>query len=77
MFRALARDLYQRVIVAYRSTLIGLALIVADVVLEWLNAVSLPPWAHYIVGLVAAGLAYYRPKPPPVSANGGISKATP
>jgi hypothetical protein len=68
MIGTILTALWQRVVVAYKSTLIGLAFVAADAIITSLEVAQLPPWAHYAVGIVASILALYRPKAPPVAA---------
>jgi hypothetical protein len=62
MLKAIAGSLYDRVFVAYKSTLIGLGLVAADVVVSNLQTAALPQWAHALVGVVAAVLTLYKGK---------------
>jgi hypothetical protein len=57
--------LYTRVVLAYRSTLIGLALVAADVVVSSLQTAPLPQWVHIVVGVAASILALYKGKQAP------------
>ena len=51
------------------STVLAAALPVADAVVSYLNVVQLPAWAHGVVAIAAAVLAFYRGKVvPPVQA---------
>ena len=65
MFKLILAELWARVFVAYKSTLLSIALVAADVVLHQLELAPLPPWAHYLVGLAATILALYKPKAAP------------
>lgn len=58
----LGSALRERVLKAYKSTLIGLALAVADVVITQLDLAALPTWAHAIVGVASSVLLFYRGK---------------
>ena len=60
--KSLGVALWTRVVVAYKSTLLGIAIAVADVILQQLDAVQMPQWAHALVALVAAALALYKGK---------------
>lgn len=62
MFKSILISLWDRVFVAYKSTLIGVALVAATVVIDSLQAAPLPSWAKAIVGVVAAILALYKGK---------------
>jgi hypothetical protein len=53
-FSGLARTLYQRVLLSYRTTFIGIAIAAGDATLEYLKVVELPQWAHLLVGLLAS-----------------------
>ncbi len=46
------------------STVLAALFPVADSVLSYLNVIALPDWAHALVGLVAAVLAFYKGKQP-------------
>lgn len=49
------------------STVIAALLPIADSVLSYLNVIALPTWAHALVGVAAAVLAFYKGKlAPPV-----------
>jgi hypothetical protein len=61
-FAGLAKTLWQRVVVSYKTTLLGLALVAADAALTYLGNVNLPSWAHAVVGLAASVLALYKSK---------------
>ena len=63
--KALGVALWQRVVLAYKSTLLGMALMAADVVISQLSAAPLPQWAHAVVGVAAAILALYKGKTDP------------
>jgi uncharacterized membrane-anchored protein len=62
MIRDILSALYKRVVVAYKSTLLGLALVAATAVVETLQAESLPTWARAVVGVVSAILVLYKGK---------------
>ena len=62
MLKSLGSALFHRVVLAYKSTLLGLALVAADVVISQLQVATLPNWAHVVVGLAASVLALYRGK---------------
>jgi hypothetical protein len=62
MLKSIASSLYERVIKAYKSTLLAIALVGATVVVEQLEAAPLPTWAKSLVGIVAAILALYKGK---------------
>jgi hypothetical protein len=62
VFKSLLVALWDRVFVAYKSTLIGLALVAADVVISSLQSAAIPQWAHAVVGIVASLLALYKGK---------------
>lgn len=47
------------------SSYIAAALGVADATLSYLSVISLPPWAHALVGLAVVILAAYRGKAKP------------
>lgn len=64
ILKAILSALYERVIKAYKSTLIGLALVAAVVVVEQLQVAALPSWAQAVVGVVASILALYKGKQP-------------
>jgi uncharacterized membrane-anchored protein len=64
MIRDILSALYKRVVVAYKSTLLGLALVAATAVVETLQAESLPAWARTVVGVVSAILVLYKGKQP-------------
>jgi hypothetical protein len=64
VFKSLLVALWDRVFVAYKSTLIGLALVAADVVISSLQSAAIPQWAHAVVGIVASLLALYKGKQP-------------
>jgi len=68
MLGRIGSALWQRVFVAYKTTLFGLALVAADVVISTLQAEALPQWVHVVVGIVAAVLALYK---------GSVAKPTP
>lgn len=61
-FKMLGTALWTRVILSYRTTLLGLALAAVDVIIAQLDAAPIPPWAHALVGLCAMALALYRGK---------------
>ena len=65
MFAKIGKALWERVVLAYKSTLIGLALVAADVIVTQFQAAELPQWAHAVVGIVAAILALYKGKAAP------------
>jgi hypothetical protein len=44
------------------STVIAALFPIADAVVSYLNAVTLPSWAHALVGVAAAVLAFYKGK---------------
>lgn len=44
------------------STVIAAVLPVGDAVLTYLNVIDLPTWAHALVGVAAAVLAFYKGK---------------
>ncbi len=70
MLSAIGTALWTRVVVAYKSTFLGIALVAADVIVSQLQAVTLPNWAHAAVGIAAALLALYKGKvvaPPPAA----------
>lgn len=48
------------------STVIAALLPIADSVLSYLNVIALPTWAHALVGVAAAVLAFYKGKLNPV-----------
>ena len=62
MWKAIGSALYERVVKAYKSTLIGIGLEAAVVVIDVVNAADVPNWVHAVVGVVAAILALYRGK---------------
>lgn len=74
-FKGLLRTLYQRVILSYKTTLIGLGIAAADVVIEYTQAADLPTWAHTLIGLVAAAFVLVKAKhptlPPPPNVGAG------
>lgn len=49
------------------TSVIALALGVGDAVISYLNVVALPTWAHALVGVAAAILAFYKGQPKPVA----------
>ena len=46
------------------STVIGALLPVADAALVYLDKVSLPTWAHALIGVASAVLLFYKGKQP-------------
>lgn len=64
MLKKIGLELWTRVVKAYASTLIGVALVAADVIVTNLQSATLPSWAHAVVGIVAAILALYKGKQP-------------
>lgn len=56
-FKGLLVTLYQRVILSYKTTLIGLGFVSIDATLSYLQAVNFPSWAHYVVGVVSGMFA--------------------
>lgn len=56
-FKGLLVTLYQRVILSYKTTLIGLGFVSVDATLSYLQAVNFPNWAHYVVGVVSGMFA--------------------
>lgn len=60
MLKSIGLSLWTRVVVAYRSTLLGMALVAADVIVTQLQVATLPTWAHALVGIAASVLALYR-----------------
>lgn len=50
------------------TTVIAALLPVADAVLSYLNVIALPTWAHALVGVAAAVLAFYKGKALPAPA---------
>lgn len=61
---AILVSLYHRVILAYKSTLLGIALVAADAIVSQLQGASLPGWAHAVVGIVASILVLLKKKEP-------------
>lgn len=59
-FAGLAKTIWQRVFVSYKSTLLGLALVGADAAVSYLTSVQLPTWLHAVVGVAASVLALYK-----------------
>lgn len=47
------------------TTVIAALFPVVDAVLSYLNVIALPTWAHALVGVAAAVLAFYRGKAKP------------
>lgn len=66
MFAKLLSSLYTSVFVAYKSTILGLALVGADAIISTLQAATLPTWAHTVVGIVASLLVLYKGSTKPV-----------
>lgn len=44
------------------STVVAALFPIADAALSYLNVIALPQWAHALVGLAAAVLAFYKGK---------------
>ncbi len=59
MLRKIGSDLFQRVIVSKKSTLVGLAIVAADVIIQNLVASS-NPTIHTIAGIAASLLVLYK-----------------
>jgi hypothetical protein len=64
MFKSILSSLYERVVKAYKSTLLAIGLVAATVIVEQLQAAALPVWAKSIVGVAAAILTFYKGKQP-------------
>lgn len=64
MLKAIGTALYERVILAYKSSLVAFALVVADVVISTLQTEPLPNWLHVTVGVAAFALASYKKAQP-------------
>ena len=64
----------ERFVKSYRSSLVGLAIVAADLALTFLQNAPIPPWAHVIVGVLALALGATkdRPRPSPDSAAGAL-----
>lgn len=62
MLKAIGSALYERVFKAYRSTLLGIGLEAALVVVDTVQAAEIPTWAHAVVGLVSTLLVLYKGK---------------
>jgi len=60
ILKGLAKELYSRVVLAWKPTLLGFALALADAAVSYLQLAQLPSWAHWAVGLVATALALYK-----------------
>jgi hypothetical protein len=75
-FSGLAKTLYQRVILSYRTTLIGLAFVAGDALLSYLTSVNLPSAVHYGVGILAAGFALVKEQSaiPPLASPKGSAR---
>lgn len=74
-FKGLLTSLYQRVIVSYKTTLIGLGFVSIDALLSYLQAVQFPAWGHYAVGLVATVFALIKQSsgiPTPIEPSRGF-----
>ena len=65
VLKAILSALWERVVVAYKSTLLGLALVAADAIVSSLQVAEIPQWAHVVVGVVASILALYKGKVAP------------
>jgi hypothetical protein len=63
MLKSILSALYERVFKAYKTTLLGMALVAADVIVAQLQTAPLPNWVHAVVGVVAAVLTLYKGKP--------------
>ena len=73
-FKGLLVTLWQRVILSYKSTLVGIGIALADATIQYLTAAPIPTWAHTLVGLAAAALVLVKepPKTPPSSAAAAL-----
>lgn len=60
MFKSILSSLYERVFKAYKTTIVAAGLVAATVIVEQLQAATLPTWAKGIVGVVAAILTFYK-----------------
>ncbi len=70
MLKTIGNALWARLWGSYKSTLLGMALVAADVIVTQLEGATLPNWAHAAVGIAATLLALYRGKvvaPPPAA----------
>ena len=62
--KGLLVTLWQRVFVSYKTTFYGLALVGADAGVTYLLGMSLPTWAHYLVGVAASALVLVKERVP-------------
>lgn len=61
-WKELLSTLYHRVILSYRSTLVGIAIALCDAALSYSQSVQLPSWAHTLVGILAAAFVLLKEK---------------
>lgn len=68
ILEAIGSALYERVWLAYKSSLTALALVAADAIVSSLQTEPLPQWLHVAVGIVAMALLAYKKTLPKVVA---------
>lgn len=78
ILKTVATAVYERVILAWKSTLLAFVVAIVDVVIDSLQTQHLPMWAHIIVGAIAVGLMAYKKEHPaapaiaiPITKSGG------
>lgn len=70
MWNKIGSALYERIVKAYKSTFLGIAIEAGIVVVDTVQAADVPAWAHAVAGVASTLLILYRGKKQPAALPG-------